>query len=303
MNPAIPLGGLVGESKAQILEEIGDRDEVLRWTLVAPGDLEDRRRTVEGFADSLETRWPLVLKPDRGERGLGVHVARTPAERDAALRTVEIPVLAQEFATGLEFGVFWYRSRDAGNGVVFSVSRKAPIVVEGDGTRTLDELLCANDRVLPLLDRIRQRQLSRLEEIPGPGARVRVTELGTHSLGATFLDSMHLRSEKLARALDSLMAGARLDFGRFDFLVPSEHDLVEGQNLKMIEFNGLSGEAAHLYDPGNTWAEGRSILLEQWTWALRVGHRNREAGVRPATWRQVWRALRSHLGDRGRRGG
>jgi pimeloyl-ACP methyl ester carboxylesterase len=302
VNPALPLGGLVGESKSQILRLIGERPEIPRWCLVPPGELPERVRTVEDFAATLESPWPIVLKPDRGERGTGVRIVRTPAERDAVLRRLKIPVIAQEYLSGEEYGILWLRSSDRERGEVFSVSHKAAVHVEGDGSRTLQELIYAQPRAVPFLHLHLAAHAGELDRIPRPAECVRISQLGTHSLGATFLDSMQLRSDDLVEALDRIMEGTGLDFGRFDVMVPSASRLSRGRELRIIEFNGLSSEAAHLYDPANSLRTGTGVLLAQWTEALRIGASNREAGTRPASSLEILRAVRAHHRDRSTRG-
>lgn len=304
VNPAIELGGLVGESKAEILALIGDRDAVARWRLIDPGDPDRRRRQVEAFASTLAAPWPIVLKPDRGERGAGVSIVRTAAERDAALRSLGIALIAQEFVPGPEWGIFWVRGEAGAPGQVLSVAAKEPVRVTGDGERTVAELMAAEDRALPFLALHRRVHEGRLDDVLPPGQTLDLTELGTHCRGATFLDATGLATPSLARALDRIMEDAPgLEFGRFDVRGPSPEELREGRNLRVIEFNGLSSEPAHIYDPGHGFGSARAALVDQWTRALEIGRRRRAAGRAPASWRAIARSVWRHHRERGLRGG
>ena len=102
------------------------------------------------------------------------------------------------------------------------------------------------------------------------------------------------------RMMDSCLD---LDFGRFDIRASSESEFCAGRGLRVLEFNGLSAEAAHAYDPANPVSTARGILLEQWTLALRIGALRAQSGVRKAGWWEIWRALRAHAADRDQRGG
>jgi len=63
VNPGISTGGLVGESKSAILGLFGDAPEIARFRLCAGhGELAP-------WMDEHGLDWPVVLKPDRGERG------------------------------------------------------------------------------------------------------------------------------------------------------------------------------------------------------------------------------------------
>jgi hypothetical protein len=94
-----------------------------------------------------------------------------------------------------------------------------------------------------------------------------------------------------------------IDFGRFDIRAPSRTDFRSGRGLRVLEFNGLSAEAAHAYDPANPVSVARGILLEQWALALRIGALRAGSGVRKAGWWEIWKALRAHAADRAERGG
>ena len=53
--------------------------------------------------------FPVVLKPDVGERGSGVAIVRSHEQLDAYLRAAEGDIIIQQYIDGLEFGVFYYR--------------------------------------------------------------------------------------------------------------------------------------------------------------------------------------------------
>ena len=86
-NPGIGHGGgLVGESKSEILRGLaGAGDTVATWSLIAEGELTARRTAVRDFMAKTGQSYPLVLKPDVGERGAGVVIVRDPVTLDAVL--------------------------------------------------------------------------------------------------------------------------------------------------------------------------------------------------------------------------
>jgi hypothetical protein len=303
VNPAIPLGGLVGESKSAILEGVGERPELPRWTRVEPGPIDRRRAEVVTFAATLPDPGIFVIKPDRGERGAGVRIVRAAEQIDSVLREIRIPIVVQEYVDGEEYGVFWFRRPGEARGELLSVAHKAMVSVVGDGHRSLEELFACNDRIVPQLDFHRSRFESRLAEVIADGEEVQVTELGTHALGATFVAANDLRTDALRDAIDRMMDPESFDFGRFDLRVESADHLAAGRGLRVIEFNGLSAESADLYDPDNSVHVARAGLMKQWTIAMEIGGARRRAGARPASWRLLLGALRAHGSDRGARGG
>ena len=144
-NPAIPEGGFVGESKLRILEAL-PADAVARFAALPAGPpIEARRELVARFLDDHGLSFPVVLKPDVGERGREVVVARGWPDVDAYLERTAEPALIQEYVPGRELGVFYVRLPGKASGRIFSITDKRLISVTGDGRSTLEELIL-NDR-------------------------------------------------------------------------------------------------------------------------------------------------------------
>ena len=80
-NPAIPAGGLLGESKTGILDGFRAASEFIAAYRLLPGGLspEAFRAGVLDFMAERGLAFPVVLKPDVGQRGLGVAIIRDEA--------------------------------------------------------------------------------------------------------------------------------------------------------------------------------------------------------------------------------
>jgi hypothetical protein len=282
-NPGIePAGGLVMESKSAILASLSARpDRVARWHRIEAGDDPDRRTAaLDAFLGDLPAPWPVVLKPDVGQRGEGVAVLRSREEAARYLALNHAPVIAQEFVPGREFGVFYYRQPGEAEGHIFSITEKVLPEIEGDGQRSLEELILADDRAVALAAHYLKVNRPRLAEVPAPGEKVRLVELGTHCRGAVFLDGNRWKSEALRRALDATVADFDgFYFGRFDVRVPSGEDLARGERFRILELNGVSSEATDIYDPRNGILHAWRTLCRQWRLAFEIGARNRAAGA------------------------
>jgi hypothetical protein len=68
-------------------------------------------------------------------------------------------------------------------------------------------------------------------------------------------------------------------------------DFKAGRNFKIVELNGVTSEATHIYDPRNSLIDAYRVLFEQWRIAFEIGAKNRERGVRPSTLRELFRML------------
>jgi pimeloyl-ACP methyl ester carboxylesterase/membrane protein DedA with SNARE-associated domain len=296
VNPAIPGGGLAGESKAAI-EDALDRvpEHAIETTVVESGSPEKRLREIEAFASRATVGFPIVLKPDVGERGRGVLIAKSLSEVATYLDGEDGRLLAQSFISGEEFGLFILRRPNASRGELFSIARKSPRYVTGNGRDTIERLILTDRICSPMAPRLLRINENRLDEVPATDLRVRVTQLGTHSLGCRFLVGEDLRSRELEAAVERLSVAIDVDCGRYDVLAADEAALSRGE-FKVVEFNGLTGEAAHMYDPRYGLFAGLRILNAQWAAAFEIGAAHLAAGRRPLSYRALMELVRTSRG-------
>lgn len=288
-------GGVVGESKNQILAAF-DGDERVAKTLFLPAStIDERRAAVDAFLEREGLSLPVVLKPDAGQRGEGVHVVRSHERLDELMDEQDIDLVLQEFLPGIEFGVFYARGANEERGRVTSVAEKRPLTVTGDGRGSLERLILADERAVALGDQHLRRHAERLDRIPADGEVVTLVEIGTHAKGAVFLDARDLITPELEAEIDRLshrFEGFHL--GRYDVRVRSREALRRGEDFKVLELNGLTAEPAHIYDPDGTLEDARATLLAQWEQAYRIGAAHREKGHRVHSLWSVLAAWWSH---------
>jgi pimeloyl-ACP methyl ester carboxylesterase/membrane protein DedA with SNARE-associated domain len=272
-NPAIPGGGFVGESKAEILRGLGDAPEVPPWLLLrAELTPDERAARARAFVAEHRLDFPVILKPDTGQRGSGVYAARDEAELDAAVRRHPHDTLVQARVDGPEYGVFYIRHPDEPVGRIFAITVKILPTVTGDGVRTLEELVLDDPRACALHAVYARENPARFDLVVPHGEVVRLVEVGTHARGALFLDGRHLVTPELTAAIDRLSQRfAGFHFGRYDLRVPSEAHLRRGEGLGVIELNGVTSEATNVYDPALGIFEAYRILGAQWAAAYEIG--------------------------------
>jgi hypothetical protein len=117
---------------------------------------------------------------------------------------------------------------------------------------------------------------------------VQLVELGTHCRGAIFLNGGWVKTAQLEKAFDDISKGFEgFYFGRFDVRTPSIDEFKQGRNFKIIELNGVTSEATHIYDPQNSLLAAYRVLFEQWRLAFEIGAENRQRGVEPTSIRTL----------------
>lgn len=333
-NPAVPGGGFVGESKAAILAGFDGRAPAALSTLaeLAAADLprsgggqsndagngvgawlflpagesaESRLARVEAWRAEIGLEWPLILKPDSGQRGSGVLLAKTAAEALEYLGQSSLDLLAQAPLGGAEFGVFWERGPDESKGRVTSITIKELVHVTGDGQSSLERLILSHPRARLTFKYFLDKHIEALDDVPPSGVQVSLGSLGTHARGAVFKDGNHLITAELSAALDQLTEPyVGFHFGRFDLKAPSPEALSAGRDLQVIELNGITAERTHIYDPNARWWVSWRELLVQWRECYRIGAENVAHGARVPRWWGVLAELpRYHKRQKGHRGG
>jgi membrane protein DedA with SNARE-associated domain len=292
-NPGIPAGGgFIGESKATILKCLDPRWVASFAELPATHSLDERLTVVRDFQKRHNLAYPIVLKPDQGQRGLGVTIARRWTDVEAFLYLSKTDAIVQEYISGPELGVFYVRLPGDEKGRIFSITEKILPNILGDGHSTVEQLILADHRAVALAPLYLDRLDDRLEEVPNDGESIPIAEIGTHCLGALFLDGAAYLTPALEAAIETI--SQRFEgfyFGRFDLRAESAAAFTEGRGLKVLELNGITSEATHIYDPKNSLGDAYRVLREQWDLAFEIGHRNREGGTEPLSIVELARLL------------
>lgn len=276
-NPGIDMGGLLGESKYDILQKIPST--YIPKTLYLSKELSHGE--VISALEKTTISFPLILKPDVGERGFMVEKIRDEVELADYRRSVPATLLAQEYVHYQEeVSVLYYRYPEQKHGVISSLTLKEFLHVEGDGKRNLEELILDYPRALLQYETLKERFHDRLEEIPPKGKKVDLVAIGNHSRGTKFLNGNHLIDEQLRATFDHI--SHQIDgiyFGRFDIRCESLESLKKGERFKILEINGVKSEPTHIYDPDFSLWEAYKVLFKQWNTIYEISQQNRQKGV------------------------
>lgn len=238
----------------------------------------------------MDLEFPVVLKPDVGERGAGVAIVRSRTEFEAYLRAAEGDTILQEYVPGVEFGVFYYRYPGEREGCIFSITEKRFPEVIGDGKATLEQLIRRDPRAVCIASvYLKNRQPG---YVAREGERVRLVEIGSHCRGAIFVNGERLRTPALEQAIERVSrAHPGFYMGRFDVRAASVEAFQRGE-FKVIELNGVSAEATHVYDPAVSLLEAYRVMYTQWRMASEIGAINRARGAEPMPLTAFFRLIR-----------
>ena len=295
-NPGIPEGGFVGESKFQILSQLPP-DWTLRSMLIPPADAasraEDLGRAIESGLGSL----PLILKPDAGQRGVGVRLVHSLEEARRYFEEQAAPVVAQRYHPGpFEAGIYYRRHPHEAAGRILGITDKRFPVVEGDGHATLEELVYAHPRFRLQASVFLARHGPERNRVLQVGERVRLALAGNHAQGTMFLDGRALVTPALERRIDEIAQQVPgFYIGRFDVRYGNVERFRAGEDLAIVELNGVTSEPTHIYDPSHSLYNAWRALCAHWTLVFEIGAANRANGHQPATIRRLLRLAAEHL--------
>ena len=282
VNPGVLAGGFVGESKSEILARLVGEEAVVARTRRIEATLDAKARTerVAEFMREHALDFPIVLKPDAGQRGSGVAVVRSASEAEAYLAAIRVDCVVQEHVPGEEFGVFYYRLPSEPRGRIFSITRKRFPKIRGDGVRTLERLILEDERAVCMARFYLDKHKHNLWNVLAQGEELQLVEIGNHCRGAIFLDGCELATPALEAAIERISRGFEgFYFGRYDVRAASVEAFLEGHSFKVIELNGATSEATHIYDPRHGLFFAYGVLFEQWRILFAIAAQNAARGA------------------------
>lgn len=294
-NPGIEMGGLFGESKKSILQKIDPK--YLPKNIFTEND--SSFESVLSLLDKNNFTFPFICKPDVGERGF--HVAKISSEEE--LKTYlkqygDRPFIIQEYIDyPIELGVMYYRLPESSRGRVSSVTMKKFLSVKGDGRSTIRELMANGDvRVRLQQKRLEKEMPEQMFEVPEAGKEVILEVIGNHCKGTEFINGNHLINEQLHRVFDAIAFPLEgIYYGRFDLRVKNLEDLYRGENIRIMELNGISSEPGHIYDRNYTLFRAYTDTARHWDKVSKISRQNRRVGFRPTPVRVVLKTLYRHF--------
>jgi hypothetical protein len=275
-NPGIVMGGMFGESKYDVIRKIPEQYIPKTILIKQPTDTASTLAQIK--ASGLQ--FPLIFKPDIGERGFMVKRVNDEQDVDKYIATIRYDFLVQELVDlPLEFGVFYVRFPNETRGNVTSVVMKEMLSVTGDGKSTLQELILSKDRAKLQWDKLKTILKGKLQEVIAKDQEVELVSIGNHCLGTKFLNGGHLINDRLSATFDHVSKQIEgFYFGRFDLRCASIEDLYDG-NIKVMELNGCGAEPAHIYHPGFPLRKAMTVLFRHWRNIFLIARENVKRGA------------------------
>ena len=292
-NPHIESGGLCGESKMSILDQVSGEARTLIGRYAAlqtgPDDFPRARATM----DAAGIGFPLVVKPDIGCHGAGVRLVRDTTALAELLTQFprDVRLVLQEFIPFEgEAGVFYVRRPHEARGRVTSLTLKHAPNVRGDGRHTIRALVLADERLRKNAPSFFARLGARADEVLPSGETVQLVFTGNHCNGSVFRDGGAEITAALAERIDAICRSLPdFHFGRIDLRYRDLPSLRAGTGFRIIEINGVGSEATHIWDPHARLVDAYRTQFWHYAAAFAIGDVMRRRGHKPTAPWPLWR--------------
>jgi len=285
-NPGIEHGGVFGESKIDILNKIDSK--YLPKTIFFK-KFTSSENVIQALRN-MQLEFPIIMKPNVGERGNEVEKIDNACALGRYIEMSKEDFITQEYVNyDIELGVLYYRFPDRVKTGITSVVVKEFLTVTGDGKSSIRELMEYSDRARLQLYRMNKRLGAALNEVPPKGEKRNLEPIGNHCRGTKFLSGMHLLNDQLVEVFDDVALG-------IDLKVKSMEDLFKGENIKILELNGVTSEPAHIYDPSYSLLRAYKEIAQNMTMMYRVSKANMKQGVKVTPVFEMTSLIKTHFG-------
>jgi hypothetical protein len=133
------------------------------------------------------------------------------------------------------------------------------------------------------------------DTVPALGQRIQLAEIGNHCRGTIFLDGRHLLTPALTAEIDRIAQSYDgFHFGRFDVRAKDVASFQAGVGIRVLELNGATSEATHIYDRKHGIVHAWRTLAEQWRILYAIGKHNADRGAPVTSAWELWRAWRAY---------
>lgn len=274
-NPGIHYGGLFNYSKSAINQKVP-----------FPFQLKE----IQSLATA---EFPIIAKPDQGERGKNVHVVQKKEDLDKIQFQGEI--FYQEYDNSpLEFGVF-YSKIPKKRGEIISITAKRFLTFYGDGRTSLEQFIYKDEKAFLARHRLLQKYKNQLNLILQPDEKLVIEEVGNHNRGTTFLDGNNYFSKALEKNIDFVAQQIPgFYYGRFDVKTSSVKAFKKGV-FKVIEINGVNSEPTHIYDPSYSISQAFREIYKHLKLQEKIAHSHLKDGFKTPNFWTFVRDLYFHL--------
>jgi len=281
VNPSIKDSGIANYSKFGVLKHIPEAHKP-KGILVRNNERFDL--TIENLI------FPVIAKPDMGERGKGVALIKNMESLNQYACSIQQDFIIQEYCNyPEEAAIFYIRKPSESKGRITSFTTKEFLSVKGDGLKNIGQLMGQTFRARL---QIAKQKPEFLSFVPLKDKIIKIEAIGNHNRGTRFINSNHLISEKLIHVFDRI--SLQIDgfyYGRYDLKFNSIDELEDGINFKIVELNGINSEPVHIYDQSTGLWNAYRDCFQHYNFMYQIGLENHKLGNKRSDAWAFWKSI------------
>lgn len=235
---------------------------------------------VIAILEKSQIQFPFIAKPDIGLRGSAVKKINSLEELQSYHTKANFDYLVQDLIPyENEVGVFYVRFPNEEKGRITGIVAKEYLIVEGNGTATMVDLIKANPRYELQLNALQREYGNQLNEVLKAGEKRNLVPYGNHARGAKFIDASAQISQQLTDVFNEIcLQIPEFYFGRLDVMYHNWNELEQGKNFSIVEVNGAASEPTHIYDPKHSIFFAWKELARHITYMYQISVANHKRG-------------------------
>lgn len=260
-----------------------NQDYFLPTTLVKDSlSVAEKQALIQDFIQ--QHGYPVILKSDVGCVGKGICKISHAEELQAKVPVLIGDYLLQQFTPyAHEYGVFYVRQ--CGVPKITGINKKHFPSVVGNGRDNLLTLAQQHGRYSHHWHSFLQSLDTTV--IPAIGEEVRLSFIGSHTLGCKFTDDTHLITPALEQSVFRFFEDQPgYNFGRFDVKAESEAAFREGRFV-VIEVNGVASLPTHMFDPKFKVTDAYRIFFEHARYLAQIAREHKSRTMPLLPYRQL----------------
>lgn len=292
-NPTIKNGGFIMESKKAIYDLIPQQFYPITSLIKEGTSVEEIENTIK----EVGMKFPLIAKPDIGLRGSGVKKIETLTDLEQYASKANFDYVIQDLIPfPNEVGIFYVRYPHQKTGKITGIVSKEFLIITGNGTATIEELIKENPRFELQLKVLKREYGDRLSTVLKAGEKMNLVPYGNHARGAKFIDGSHWVTPKLETVIDEMCVQIPgFYFGRLDVMYNTIAELEDGKNFLIVELNGAASEPTHIYDPKHSLIFAWKELSRHIKYMYEISAANNKNGVPYLAHKEGVKEYRLHI--------
>lgn len=274
-NPSMHTGGFVNDNKIDYIKNI-NKEYIPDYLFINNTEPFDQ---ILAALNHKKMTFPLIFKPNVGERGRGVIKVNNNSELKDQLKKNPSDVIIQEFIDyPLEFGILYYQMPNNSKKGITSITLKEIPTIKGDGTSTIKELIESKYGNLSFenLKNTNTETILEKEQI------LQLEYIAHRNRQCIFRNYNHINCPELLTTFSKISDQIEgFYFGRYDVKANSVEDLITGTNIKILEINGVGSQPIHIFDPAYSFLKTYLDLSRHWKLIYRISRENQKRGFHP----------------------